>query len=136
MRPFAKTVFALAASMMVPLAWAFDPFTVRDIRLVAIRFDPSTIYRFMFVTQPTDTASLSEPLRRTTYSFRKLSEADAARATPLRVRVVTVGASDTVASLARRMAFDTAQEQRFRVLNGLRPDEAVRPGDRVKIIAD
>ncbi|HEX2113791.1 MAG TPA: M48 family metalloprotease [Alphaproteobacteria bacterium] len=109
---------------------------VRDIRLIAIRFDPSTIYRFMFVTQPADTASLSEPLRRTTYSFRKLSEADAARATPLRVRFVTVGASDTVASLARRMAFDTAQEQRFRVLNGLQPDEALRPGDRVKIITD
>ena len=109
---------------------------VRDLRLVAIRYDATTIYRFLFVTQPQDTAGLSEWLRRTTYSFRKLSEAEAARATPLKVRVVTVGANDSVATLARRMVYDTAQEKRFRVLNGLQPDEALRAGERVKIIAD
>lgn len=109
---------------------------VRDLRLVAIRYDASTIYRFLFATQPADTASLSEALRRTTYSFRKLSEADAARATPLRVRVVTVGASDSVATLSRRMVFDTAQEKRFRLINGLQPNDPVQPGQRVKIISD
>jgi predicted Zn-dependent protease len=108
----------------------------RDLRLVAIRYDASTIYRFLFVTQPADTASLNDWLRRTTYSFRRLTEAEAARANPLKVRVVTVGASDTVQSLSRRMAFDTAQERRFRLINGLQADDAVRPGERVKIIAD
>jgi predicted Zn-dependent protease len=109
---------------------------VRDLRLVAIRFDAGTIYRFLFVTQPQDTAGLSESLRRTTYSFRKLTEAEAQKASPLRVRVVTVGPSDSVETLARRMAFDTAPEKRFRLINGLQPDEKVRPGERVKIIAD
>ncbi len=108
----------------------------RDVRLVAIRFDAKTIYRFMFMTQPGETASLNEPFRRTTYSFRKLSDAEAANATPLRIRVVTVGASDTVDTLARRMAFDTAQVARFRVLNGLQPGDTVRRGERVKIIAE
>jgi predicted Zn-dependent protease len=108
----------------------------RDLRLVAIRYDASTIYRFLFVTQPADTAGLNEWLRRTTYSFRRLTEAEAARANPLKVRVVTVGATDTVQSLSRRMAFDTAQERRFRLINGLQADDAVRPGERVKIIAD
>jgi predicted Zn-dependent protease len=108
----------------------------RDVRLVAIRFDPKTIYRFMFVTQPSETASLNEPFRRTTYSFRKLSDSEAANAKPLHIRVVTVGAGDTVDSLARRMQFDTAQASRFRVLNGLQPNDTLRPGDRVKIIAD
>jgi predicted Zn-dependent protease len=109
---------------------------VRDLRLVAIRYDATTIYRFLFVTQPADTAGLSEWLRRTTYSFRKLTEAEAARATPAKIRVVTVGTTDTVQSLAKRMAFDTAQEQRFRLINGLQPGDSVRPGERVKIIAD
>jgi predicted Zn-dependent protease len=109
---------------------------VRDLRLVAVRFDANTIYRFLFVTQPADTASLNEPLRKTTYSFKKLSEQDAARATPLRVRVVTVGTTDTVASLSKRMVFDTAQEKRFRLINGLQPDDKVQPGQRVKIIGD
>jgi predicted Zn-dependent protease len=109
---------------------------VRDLRLVAIRFDANTIYRFLFVTQPADTSGLSEPLRRTTYSFKKLSEQDAARATPLRVRVITVGTTDSVATLSRRMVFDTAQEKRFRLINGLQPDDKVQPGQRVKIIGD
>ena len=109
---------------------------VRDIRLVAIRFDANTIYRFMFVTQPGETASLNEPFRKTTYSFRKLSDSEAANAKSLHVRVVTVGAGDTVDTLARRMVFDTAQVSRFRVLNGLQPNDTVRAGDRVKIIAD
>jgi predicted Zn-dependent protease len=109
---------------------------VRDLRLVAIRYDANTIYRFLFMTQPQDTAGLNEWLRRTTYSFRKLTEAEAARTQPLRLRVVTVGASDTIESLSKRMAFDTAQEKRFRVINGLQPDDRLRLGDRVKIIAD
>ena len=108
----------------------------RDVRLVAIRFDGNTIYRFMFVTQPGETASLNEPFRKTTYSFRKLSDSEAANAKSLHVRVVTVGAGDTADTLARRMAFDTAQASRFRVLNGLQPNDTVRPGERVKIIAD
>jgi predicted Zn-dependent protease len=32
------------------------------------------------------------------------------------------------------MAFETAQEARFRVLNGLAPDGRLQPGQRVKII--
>ncbi|MEI7445805.1 MAG: outer membrane protein assembly factor BamA [Burkholderiales bacterium] len=48
MRPFAKVVFALAASMLGPLAWAFDPFTVRDIRLVGVqRVEPGTVFGYL-----------------------------------------------------------------------------------------
>jgi predicted Zn-dependent protease len=35
------------------------------------------------------------------------------------IDVVTVGARDTVDTLARRMAYTTYQTERFRVLNGL-----------------
>ncbi|MFN9771696.1 MAG: outer membrane protein assembly factor BamA [Burkholderiales bacterium] len=48
MRPFVKAVFALAASMLGPLAWAFDPFTVRDIRLVGVqRVEPGTVFGYL-----------------------------------------------------------------------------------------
>ncbi|HEX6940507.1 MAG TPA: M48 family metalloprotease [Longimicrobiales bacterium] len=107
-----------------------------DMRLVAIRFDPRTICRFIFATPPSATAGYNEAFRRTTYSFRKLSESEAAAAQPPRIAVVTVKSGDTVESLARRMAFDTAQVQRFRVLNGLGPGEEVRPGQRVKIVVE
>lgn len=108
----------------------------RDIRLVAIRVDAQTIYRFLFVTPPGATAALSEPFRRTTHSFRMLSEAEAAQLRPLRLRVVRVGAGDTVASLAARMPFGEFREERFRVLNGLDEGDRLTAGQRVKIVME
>jgi predicted Zn-dependent protease len=47
---------------------------------------------------------------------------------------VTVARGDTVASLARRMAYPAAQEERFRVLNALGSRDQLVPGQRVKIV--
>jgi predicted Zn-dependent protease len=105
-----------------------------DIRLVAIRLDADNVYRFIFLTPSAMTDRLASDLQRTTYSFRRLSESEAAQIRPQRLRVVTVGTGDTVVSLARRMDFETHREERFRVLNGLAPDEKVKPGQRVKIV--
>ncbi len=111
--------------------------TGRDIRLIAIRKDLHTIYRLVFITRPGDTARLSDELRRTTYSFRVLSEAEAAALKPLRIRTVRVGQGDTSALLARRLADgDGFSQDRFRVLNGLRGNAEVRPGELVKIVTD
>jgi predicted Zn-dependent protease len=107
-----------------------------DVRLVAIRYDGTAIYRFLFVTKPTLTASLAADLQRTTHSFRRLSQSEAAALRPQRVHILTVKAGDTPQSLARRMPFDDFQEARFRVLNGLGPDEGLKVGQHVKIVAE
>jgi len=52
---------------------------------------------------------------------------------PRKLQVVTVARGDTVASLARRMAYDSAQEERFRVLNALGSTATVTPGQKVKL---
>ena len=67
-------------------------------------------------------------------SMRRISASDAAAITPRRIEVVTVKAGDTVASLARRMAFTDSQEARFRVLNALSSSDTVTPGQKVKIV--
>lgn len=108
----------------------------RDIRLVAIRFEPNQVARMVFVTAPQQTASLSEALRTTTYSFKKLTAAEAAAIKPQRVAVIRAGAGDTVERLAARMAFPDRKVERFRVLNGLQPGEAVRAGQLVKIVVE
>jgi predicted Zn-dependent protease len=107
-----------------------------DLRLAAIRFDARTVYRFLFITDPDQTASLSEALRRTTYSFRKLTDAEAAALKPQRIRVVTVQPGDTVASLAARMPFEDYKVERFRTLNGLAEGAALTPGQKVKLVAE
>ncbi|MEX0697413.1 MAG: M48 family metalloprotease [Dongiaceae bacterium] len=107
-----------------------------DLRLVVIRFDADTIFRFIFATPPALTERLSTDLRRTTYSFRRLSAAEAASLRPQRLRVVTVQPGDTVATLGQRMPFEDYREERFRVLNGLGSNDRLVPGQRVKIVTE
>ena len=108
----------------------------RDVRLVAIRIDLQTIYRIMFVTPPADTEKLALPLRRTTYSFRRLTASEASKLRPLRIKIVTVRRGDTVASMARRMSFSNFARECFEVLNGLRAGARLVAGQRVKLVAD
>ncbi len=108
----------------------------RDVRLLAIRVDLQTIYRFLFVTPPQETARLAAELRRTSYSFRRLDEREAAALKPLRIKVVTVGAGDTADSLAARMPFEDFRLERFQALNGLAPADRLRPGDQVKLVVE
>ena len=67
-------------------------------------------------------------------SFRIMTAADLAAARPRYLRVVTVRNGDTPATLAARMAFPEYRLERFRVLNRLEPGDALRPGDKVKIV--
>ncbi len=106
------------------------------VRLVAIEFSPRRLFRFQFVVPDRMTPQLEEELKRTTFSFRRLGPDEAARLKPLRLRVVTVRAGDTTASLAQRMAFEDFRIERFRTLNGLVPGEEPRPGTRVKIVVE
>jgi predicted Zn-dependent protease len=50
------------------------------------------------------------------------------------IDVVTFGRNDTIQSLASRMAYSDAQEQRFRVLNGLTSNQTLTAGQKVKLV--
>lgn len=106
----------------------------RDIRLIVVRYDANTIYRFLFLTPPKETAQQSEGLRRTTYSFRKLSTAEAAKIKPKRIRLYNVRRGDTASKLAARFPYDDFQLERFQTLNGLKAGQKLRAGQTVKII--
>lgn len=107
---------------------------VRDVRLVAIQFAPDRIYRFLFLTQPGATQRRAEDLRRVTYSFRRLSEAETKAISPLRLRVLTVNPGDTPQSLANLMPLESFKLDWFMVLNGLTPGAALTAGNKVKVV--
>jgi predicted Zn-dependent protease len=67
-------------------------------------------------------------------SFRRLSAEERAEARPRRIQVITVRPGDTPASLAARMAVEARPREQFEAINGLGPGDALRPGDRVKIV--
>ncbi|MBT6362586.1 MAG: LysM peptidoglycan-binding domain-containing protein [Rhodospirillaceae bacterium] len=108
---------------------------VRDARLVAMRERPDVIYRFVFLTPPNRTGPLSTELRRTTYSFQRISEREAKNLRPLRISVVTVRRGDTVESLAARLPVERFRVELFEALNGITRGQRLRPGQKVKLIA-
>lgn len=106
------------------------------VRLFAIRTGSGRIYRFLCVGPVGAAASFDRGFRQTAASFRGLSDGEASALQPMRIRIVTVRGNDTVASLAGRMPFEDHPEARFRVLNGLGPDDTLVPGQRVKLIVE
>jgi predicted Zn-dependent protease len=108
----------------------------KDIRLIAIRGGKNLIFRLTFITPPGMTERLSLDFRRATYSFRRISKADADAVKPLRIKVVTVKDADTSDSLAAGFPFEAFRLRWFETLNGLRPGERLKPGMRVKITVE
>jgi predicted Zn-dependent protease len=90
----------------------------------------------IFVTPVRLTAALARDLRATTYSFRKLSAAEAARLKPLRLRIHRSGAGETAARIAAAMPFEDHRLRRFLVLNGLDRDQSFPAGHRVKTVTE
>ena len=101
-------------------------------RLFAVRFG-SDVYRFIFAAKDR-TTQVDHSFRESIASFRRMSLQESAQIHPLRLKIVIIGTNDTVETLARRMATADHALDRFRVLNGLGPHDAVRPGQKVKLI--
>jgi len=109
--------------------------TNMDLRLVAIRGERDQVYRFIFATVPNKTRQFQTGLRRTTYSFHRISKADAANIKPRRLIVVPIHQGDTIASLSRSMPFGKFNEKAFRVLNDLGPNDPLPNSGMVKVVA-
>ena len=67
-------------------------------------------------------------------SVRRLSTAEAAALKPRKLQVVTVKTSDTLQSLAARMAYTDAPLERFLVLNGLTSTSRLAAGQKIKLV--
>jgi predicted Zn-dependent protease len=106
--------------------WAF--------RLYVVRFG-GEVYRFIFAAK-TRTPEEDRAFRESIQTFRRLLPQE--RSTkPLRLKIVKAQSGDTAESLSTRMALPLDHPvERFRVLNGLEPDEEVKSGDLVKIILE
>jgi predicted Zn-dependent protease len=122
---FTVNGFPAASATATGEQWSF--------RLFAVRFG-SDVYRFIFAAK-TKTAAADRSFREAVQTFRRLSLKESEQVHPLRLKVVTVGAHDTVESLARHMATDRPLD-RFRVINGLAVNDRVKPGDKVKIVVE
>jgi predicted Zn-dependent protease len=103
-------------------------------RVAVLRFGDS-VYRLIFATRNL-TAAMDTRFMNSIESFRSLAADDAQRTRPLRLKIVSAGAGDTPAMLARRMAVPEQQLEQFLLLNGLEPGAALRPEERYKIVVE
>ena len=100
-----------------------------DVTVFAYEFGPTQAYHLIAITRVG-----VAPFDSLFQSVRRLSAEEAASIRPRRIAITTVKADDTVASLAAKMAYADYQAERFRVLNGLAETEALRPGQKVKLV--
>ena len=93
------------------------------------------MFRFIFATKGR-LAESDRTFRESVESFRRLTLAEMNVAKPFRLKVVTVAPGDTSERLAQHMAVHDRPLERFLVLNGLEAGEALKPGDKVKIVIE
>jgi predicted Zn-dependent protease len=103
-------------------------------RLFAVRFG-SEVYRFIFAAKAR-TTQVDLAFRESIMTFRSMTLKESQQVRSLCLKIVTVGANDTVEKLARRMATSDHSLERFRTLNGLGPHDSLKPGDKVKIVVE
>ena len=101
-----------------------------DVVVFAYEFASDRAYHFITISPAGRSGTFSAMFN----SMRRMSSSEAAEIIPRRIDVVTVRSGDTVSGLASRMAYDNAQEARFRVLNGLSSSDQLRAGQKVKVV--
>lgn len=101
-----------------------------DVTVFAYEFANNQAFHFQAITPAGQAATFNSMYN----SMRRISSQEAAQVIPRELDIVTAGRSDTVQTLSRRMAYSDAQEQRFRVLNGLFGNGQVVPGRQYKIV--
>ena len=101
-----------------------------DVVVFAYEFARDRAYHFVAITPAGQAGTFNAMFR----SMRRITDSEASAVVPKKLQVVTVARGDSVASLARRMAYPAAQEERFRVLNALGSNDQLTPGQKVKIV--
>ncbi len=102
-----------------------------DVGVFAYRWDATHAYHFMTITPA---GSEFGPFSPMIQSLSSISASEAAAIRPRMIDVVTVKSGDTVQSLGNRMAYRDYKVERFTTLNGLSANDALRSGQKVKLV--
>lgn len=101
-----------------------------DVVIFAYEFARDRAYHFAAITPAGRAGTFNSMFQ----SMRRISQTEASSVVPRQLQVATVQRGDTVASLARRMAYSEAQVERFRVLNALGANDQLTVGQKVKLV--
>ena len=105
-----------------------------DARLVAIERDQGSVFRLLFLSPPATTSALQTAFDRTTFSFRRLSAAEAEAVKPLRLRVVQARGGESVEQLSKRLPYGPQNAEWFRILNDLKGQQQPAAKQLLKVV--
>jgi predicted Zn-dependent protease len=103
--------------------------TQNEITVYAYEFSADTAYHFVTIA-PANT----NPFVGMYQSMDRLTQAQADAIKPRKIKIISVGKNDTIATIAAKMAYSSMQTDRFLALNGLRSTAALSAGSKVKIV--
>ena len=106
-----------------------------QLRALAIRRDNGRFYRFMYVSPLAQAGRWARPFRQSGLSFHHISAQAAADVHAKRLLIVPARPDDNIAALARTLPYGRFNESWFRVLNDLAPNQAIKPKQRLKVVA-
>ncbi len=125
-RPIKLGTLDAATAKATADKWDFDVTVIRV---------KNRIYRLL-TAAPTGSKGLEATANIVRGSFRKMTPAEVTSVRPLRIRVETVRAGNTVQSLANRMRGTNRKLDLFRLLNAVPAGVGLSAGQRVKIVSD
>ncbi|MBO0904517.1 M48 family metalloprotease [Jiella sonneratiae] len=94
------------------------------------------VYRFLTAVPAKASVDATQIASQTADTFHQLTPEEQAALKPLRIRIVEAKAGETADTLSSRMIGVDGKERLFRLLNELGPDDAVKAGERYKIVAE
>lgn len=106
------------------------------IQLVAVQWSPNTMFRFQMAIPQGASSALVEGMKSASYSLRPMTDQEKQSIRPRKLKIVTAGVGDNVATMAARMSVEGNREQHFRVLNGLDTQQTLNPGQLYKIVVE
>jgi predicted Zn-dependent protease len=101
-----------------------------DVTVYAYQWAADAAFHFVTIAQAGSGAAF-DPMYA---SMRRISVAEAAAIKPRKLVVIAAKRTDTVQSLAQRMAYTDAALDRFLVLNGLTATSRISAGQKIKLV--
>ena len=101
-----------------------------DVTVFAYQWSADSAFHFVTISQAGGAAAFNPMYA----SMRRISASEAAAIKPRKLVVITAKNTDTVQSLAQRMAYTDAALDRFLVLNGLTSTSRITAGQKIKLV--
>lgn len=105
-----------------------------ELRVVAYHWGDGQLFRLLFMAPARRAAAYNDGFRQTVFSFRRLSDSEASDLKPLRLITVEAQSGSDPTRLASTLPYGELNEDWFRMLNDLSPNQAIPVGRTLKVV--